>query len=444
MNKFAVYKFKYKIINEFLLNSNMILIVDLENKKETSNIFSQELDGEKYNIVILPNIKVKAKAAQKIVKLYLDKSELDDVLYTYTRMDIYDKIYISRKLNIYMHYLNEKDKKTLILKHYYKIKEILKKYEREELLINYNFYNGNNAIDFIKKKVTIDIDDYFYLGGLKKIIKLYKQELYKELDLKRPNLNDKMIFKYLDNYFSKFIVISYDKALTKDFLKKYYITDMQSEDQTRGFIENIIYTYNKLNGTNIDYETRYKFENVFNRSFAKKNVDKKSANVIDKLFEVNNNYNNMMFMFETIEIKKYYSTKKKIINYITALELLLTHSPKNNKSDTISKQFINKVYLCLKKINIEQFSLKELKEVYTYRSKIIHGDYNAINKCLKNLAKLDPYFINDKILKEEMYSTHLQLIENILGKRTKLLFEMIFNLYIKDYEYINILKQKIL
>ncbi len=67
-------------------------------------------------------------------------------------------------------------------------------------------------------------------------------------------------------------------------------------------------------------------------------------NYFDDAMENKNNYKNFMFILEILDLNEQISAKKKIINYISILELLLVKGNNN-----ISKQLQNKCINLLKR-----------------------------------------------------------------------------------------------
>ena len=369
----------------------------------------------------------------------------DVLIMTNLRYEYLSQIYISERLNIRFEKLGQKDLLRAVALHFFKISNLIKRVGKKAFLWHYNFYNGGHYLDYVQKKVYIDFDSYFYIGEFKKIVNLYKKETKEFADI-LPKLDTISLLTYLFNYFGKFMLIKYDEETVKSFLHDYYGTDFQAEDNIRFFIDNLSYIYEKILKTN--FSTKYIFEgnikllySFFPLAIKKKRI---CSNPIDTILFSKDTYKIILFMFELLEVEKNYSNKKEIVNYISCLELLLVHSPKID-SDTISKQFINKLDIILKRRNVKQpFSRLELKHIYNYRSKIIHADYVALNKILNSLSKLAIYYVNDKVLEEEIYLTYFQLVEDILVKRVEYLFLEVFREFFFNHKFIIELKNLVI
>lgn len=427
-----------KLIKEYLKIKNIKIIIS-----KNKNIKLPDDELSKYCVLEKNNYSNIKKLITKDIEGY----SFDNILFTNMRESLNNKVYISKKLEIYFYYLTRKEQLVLMMHHYYLIKDTISVLGIDTFLEYYRQFNWNDSIDNIPKNAFEHIEEYFYSGSLKDLVKKYKKEVDSSIDEINPNLSDNMIIKYLNNYYSKLIILRYDDNLIKEFLKNYYITDYQAEDNVNDFINNMIFTYQIFINKKFECTNQYRYKLGYYDRFQSSNISlekrTKIYNKIDKILSSKENYYKLLFMYELLELREYKSRKKKIVNYVTALELMLTHSPKNSV-DTISSQFITKTLKCLEKCKKKDYSKNEIKLIYTYRSKIIHGDYDAITKIIKSLSKIPSYQIKQTKLKKELYLYKDQLIEEILEKRTNDIFKKIFILFIKDYGYINGLKLEVI
>jgi len=79
------------------------------------------------------------------------------------------------------------------------------------------------------------------------------------INYENPSFNDNMLFKYLDNYFSKYIVVEYDNELVKNFIMKYYITEIQSEDLSYSFVDELLSFYKMIRNARFSWDNSYQF-----------------------------------------------------------------------------------------------------------------------------------------------------------------------------------------
>jgi hypothetical protein len=123
--------------------------------------------------------------------------------------------------------------------------------------------------------------------------------------------------------------------------------------------------------------------------------------------------------------------KMKVLVLVGILELLLTHNPDFNRfnvEDSISKQFRLKtsilVYEDHPELNIYDIS-KRLKLIYVQRSNIAHGNFQNLEKFIKNLSKKEgqeEYF-------DDLISDLYFYLKSVLKK------------YLINPDYVNFLKE---
>lgn len=215
-----------------------------------------------------------------------------------------------------------------------------------------------------------------------------------------------MLFKYLDNYFSKYVIIDYDKIKIKNFISKYYITEIQSEDLSIHFVDEFLSFYQTISNMSFVYQKSYNLNlehlSLFNYKKASNIKCKKFYKYFDNLVKEDENYYNFMFLLEILELTKNNSSTKNIINYMSAIELLLVKGDKN-----ISNQIQNK---CIQLLD-NSYSKNEFKLIYNYRSKIIHGDYKKSLDKLKDLSLIDKYKLTNEEIQNDIYLNTNQLLE---------------------------------
>lgn len=427
------YKSKYKIINQFLDDYKInIVFGDISNKvkivyDKSLFIINKDLRKSEINNCI-----------SDILLKRIPKLELPDYYYTNIRIANDKSIYISENLNFKIKRIDSITANSFVVYYFYKLKSILMKYNIDELMKHYSVIGVNETLTQLEKHCNIDIEDYFYITSLKDIIKIYYKEVDKSIDYKNPSFKDGWLLKYLNNYFSKLMVVDYDANLIKEFLEKYYLTAVQSEDRIYEFIDNMIYLYELFSNAKYFYQTKYNFRidryYVFLDNKAKVFKNIKLSKYFDKLMKDENNYEKFMFILELLEPTKSISEKKKIINYITIIELLIV-----NDKENISKQIQNKCLMSLKN-NTEKYSKEEIKLIYDYRSKIIHGENSEAIKKLNLLANLEPYQFTQEDLEEEIYYNRVQMLESRVEKRVLEILKEYLKLFITNPDYINIIK----
>jgi len=440
MKNLRGYKFKSKYLNYFFWKNNIIFMKVTENKNKIAYTKIQK-DNKEYIVIIIDekikNIK-ESKKVRELVFFIVDKINKPNLFYTDMRLNFNSQntVVLSNKMEIKIVPIDKKIKNALIVYNFFKTKALIEKQGFNNFYSQFKIAGSNETQTQMLKHVKGKIDDYFYIVTLKNIIRIYKKETKSELNYNAPSFKDKMLFKYFDNYFSKFAVINYDEKKVMNFISKYYITDIQSEDQSRAFVENFLLFYQITTNNLFSYEDSYKFKlqdcSLFNTRKAKKIKYQHFYRYFDSVMEKTNNYNNFMFMLETLDLTEYVSNKKNIISYFSILELLLVNGNKN-----ISIQLQDKCISLLKK---GEYSYEEIKLAYDYRSKIIHGEYEEAIKKLHQIALLDQYSFSKAELEYEIYLNFDQMIEEKLRKRLNYVVKTLIKYFI--YNNQNLIKLK--
>jgi hypothetical protein len=137
-------------------------------------------------------------------------------------------------------------------------------------------------------------------------------------------------------------------------------------------------------------------------------------------------------------------SRYKLVTLVSIIELLLTHSPnyqRFNVEDSISKQFKLKtsvlVYQNNKDIDLDWLK-NRLRDIYSQRSNIAHGNFKEFNKYLeKEVKKLDPKENTLDLSNETLKDTILEsLISDVYSFIRAILEE-----YIKDRKLVEYLKE---
>lgn len=378
---------------------------------------------------------------------------------TNLRFDISNKLYLSKYFNFYLRNLNSEEENFFfeILKNEYK--KIIKKYGLKNAYEEYKIVKENSTVDYMMKSLrTFSIADYFSLCELKILVRIYLTESNKETyepvmdDFKTNNIS-----KVLRNYLRRLIVIDYDRELLLEKLKKYDNSKTTEDALILEFRKSFINFYNYINRVKISYDiynyrdSKYNSSILFLSKLGKTTFESRNnRNLIDKFINIkDDNFDNFMFIIETFYSENNKSYKKEITDYVTLLEMFVTHSPSTNRynvEDSISKQFVEKIsasfsltHSIKNKIDLEDFK-KELKYMYNYRSKLLHGEVLEMNKQLNKFLEI-PYYSsrrNNDIDKD--YYKIKGIIEKYMSNRLEDIFRKIFELYVKNYLFFEAIK----
>ena len=378
---------------------------------------------------------------------------------TNLRFDISNKLYLSKHFNFYLRNLNSEEENFFfeILKNEYK--KIIKKYGLKNAYEEYKIVKENSTVDYMMKSLRMfSIADYFSLCELKILVRIYLTESNKETyepvmdDFKTNNIS-----KVLRNYLRRLIVIDYDRELLLEKLKKYDNSKTTEDALILEFRKLFINFYNYINRVKISYDiynyrdSKYNSSILFLSKLGKTTFESRNnRNLVDKFINIkDDNFDNFMFIIETFYSENNKSYKKEITDYVTLLEMFVTHSPSTNRynvEDSISKQFVEKIsasfsltHSIKNKIDLEDFK-KELKYMYNYRSKLLHGEVLEMNKQLNKFLEI-PYYSsrrNNDIDKD--YYKIKGIIEKYMSNRLEDIFRKIFELYVKNYLFFEAIK----
>ena len=378
---------------------------------------------------------------------------------TNLRFDISNKLYLSKYFNFYLRNLNSEEENFFfeILKNEYK--KIIKKYGLKNAYEEYKIVKENSTVDYMMKSLRMfSIADYFSLCELKILVRIYLTESNKETyepvmdDFKTNNIS-----KVLRNYLRRLIVIDYDRELLLEKLKKYDNSKTTEDALILEFRKSFINFYNYINRVKISYDiynyrdSKYNSSILFLSKLGKTTFESRNnKNLVDKFINIkDDNFDNFMFIIETFYSENNKSYKKEITDYVTLLEMFVTHSPSTNRynvEDSISKQFVEKIsasfsltHSIKNKIDLEDFK-KELKYMYNYRSKLLHGEVLEMNKQLNKFLEI-PYYSsrrNNDIDKD--YYKIKGIIEKYMSNRLEDIFRKIFELYVKNYLFFEAIK----
>lgn len=378
---------------------------------------------------------------------------------TNLRFDISNKLYLSKYFNFYLRNLNSEEENFFfeILKNEYK--KIIKKYGLKNAYEEYKIVKENSTVDYMMKSLRMfSIADYFSLCELKILVRIYLTESNKETyepvmdDFKTNNIS-----KVLRNYLRRLIVIDYDRELLLEKLKKYDNSKTTEDALILEFRKSFINFYNYINRVKISYDiynyrdSKYNSSILFLSKLGKTTFESRNnRNLVDKFINIKDgNFDNFMFIIETFYSENNKSYKKEITDYVTLLEMFVTHSPSTNRynvEDSISKQFVEKIsasfsltHSIKNKIDLENFK-KELKYMYNYRSKLLHGEVLEMNKQLNKFLEI-PYYSNrrNNDIDKDYYKIK-GIIEKYMSNRLEDIFRKIFELYVKNYLFFEAIK----
>ncbi len=447
MKEVKIYKFKHQIINDFFLENDIIFIRKKSQDKEKYSYCNISIQDRNYTAILLNN-KVNYKHffqfLNKKTQELINSITIPNTLFVNQRIQLDTELMLSKGLEITLRNVDSKIKNAYVVSFYFELKEMIKIIGQKKFLQQYRVAYTNPDTFFMSKmmkKGIIDrnrIYDFIEIVILKNIIHIYSKEKDASVDYKDPSFKDNMLLKYIENYFSKLCMITYNPIKVKKFIAKYYIQDSQVEDRVHFFVYNFLMFYqmvtNVLLNCENDFSGKIKSypDEIFHAKKILKLKHKSFYKCFDKIMIQEENFLNFMFILEMMNFKVINSDRKCIIDYVSILELLLVNEDKN-----ISSQLQEK---CIKIMKNYNFRVEEIKLIYDYRSKIIHGEYKNAMKKLQELSKLDKYMLSEIEIKNEIYLNQDQMIEEKVQQQLYLILMVAFKFFVFHNSYLKKLK----
>lgn len=299
-------------------------------------------------------------------------------------------------------------------------------------LVEYSYYDiPNQYVAFIEK--------------LRNIIEIYKEYKDKNNDdyiNKAIMENDKKSFSlYLSSLYDDKTVIVEVKDWKKidKYLKIYFNCkedEIETYDYRNYFLERYLNLYNLIN---FDLRIYRGFEIMdsynelcnYHYTSTKHNEEYKKAlkknQYIDNFIEKKEDYIELMYFIFLFDKSRYLKERKYIVDFITGLEHLLVRFDPEEKTN-IEQQFSSKVRKCCSFENV-LIPRDELDDLYDLRSKIVHGNFSAINKKVDKIA-------NKKWYKDYLKKTNTEFGFSSDVKNTDEKEDLI---YVRIYEIFNII-----
>ncbi|HEY1037732.1 MAG TPA: hypothetical protein VGE62_04095 [Candidatus Paceibacterota bacterium] len=130
------------------------------------------------------------------------------------------------------------------------------------------------------------------------------------------------------------------------------------------------------------------------------------------------NEESLLYIGDTLASAKPHGNRfSSLVRLVGIIEMLVTHQPdfsRFNVDESITKQFVLKTsvlsYMGDKKLSLEEIK-KDLKEIYSQRSNIVHGNFMEVEKFLKKLKKEDRYF--DDLISNAYKFARICLVKHI-------------------------------
>jgi len=291
-------------------------------------------------------------------------------------------------------------------------------YSKPEDFVDIDKTSDQIATNICSKLIVVEVKDY--------------QKIYQIID-HYYNLNRDLAKM---NYYSNEFIFNLIKLCNIIFLEEDSSSIMEKEEYNFQIYKLEDFSFDILKIVNF-------FDNYFHAYFKDKKISKnlkKIKNIyIDQfLKDDQENINNLIFLTTKLSIyyNKLYGFNYKDYNLalISSIELLLVNS---NSKEKVSEKFTKNILVCLaiqNNLMDEQKEKNIIREIYSYRSSIAHGNYSQYKSNLCNLEKMLSY------VKESYEYNKNDTIEKLISKKLNFYIKNIFEVNSKNPLIIKMLK----
>ncbi len=373
----------------------------------------------------------------------------ENIFYTRHELKLDKKIKISKVFPIYIKNPNEFEMEYIMDNNYKELYSFVSIFPNLQSLKDINYW-------FIDDIYCAFSDDIFYFHQLYEKYLTYNDGTKIQKAIER---NDKKSFcAYLSSLLNEnYILIEVENWEKIDrYICNYFgcnIDEIIEYDYRIYFIEQFVNLFNILNfdlrvfsGITLLENKKLIYGNIIRNEQFDSALNKILSNVflVDSFVQNEHDIMNLFFIISNFEKDGYIRERKYIVDIVTCLESILVKkfSDSNNK---IEDQFKFKVQLCCKSVNYH-IPINELKELYNYRSLIVHGNFDDIIRKTNEITSKKWYV--EYALKLEgnndikTYDNNQK--EDLIFCRLFEIFNIIFKLYCTKNSRIKLLKEKVL
>lgn len=371
----------------------------------------------------------------------------NNIYYTRHNCKINDEIKISTAFPIYLRNPNELELEYFRNKSFEKIFSILSIFSNTyglKKIINSTHFDIDELHSGFSSQIY-DIQNAYY-----EYIKVNNDEYIKEAIEK----NDVKSFSlYLSSFINQDIVLleikdwkRIDKAIHK--YSNCSFEDIVDYDYREYFIEKYINLFNIVNfdltiykGLTLSEDYFFmlsyvridEYEKVFEKVLL-------SPYSIDQFVKKDEDLLVLMFLINSFDKEKYMRERKYSVDFISCLEFFLVKKLGDNSK--IQNQIRLKVRRCCKELGY-CISNNEIKDLYDYRSHVVHGNFDDLNKKINEITKRIWY----KNHLDKLYSQSGTIVrdnfekEELIYCRLYEIFIIVFKIYCEKKEKIEKIKE---
>ena len=243
----------------------------------------------------------------------------------------------------------------------------------------------------------------------------------------------------IDNYIVKYFNCKKDDIVDQDyrfyFIKQYFnLFNIINFDLTKYRGIDTLYSIKDFAASS-SHESK-EYQNMFISVMS-------NIKIIDDFVENELDIQNLFFIISIFEESHYMKERKYIVDFITCIEFLLVKKIKGDSSK-IENQFKFKVKKCCGQYNYS-VPINELKELYNYRSIIVHGNFSEINRKTYKITQKKWYrdFMNQLNDEYGIFDYDNNEREDLIYSRLYEIFNIVFKLYCDNKVEIESLKSVI-
>ena len=370
-----------------------------------------------------------------------------NIFYTRETLKLESEVKISKNFPIYIKNPNEFELQYIMDNNYKELFSIVSIFPSLKELMQIN--------DFFVPDIYCAFKEYIF--GIHDLYRRYIEEQDKEIIEKSIENNDKKSFcAYLSSLLNEEILLIEVKDWKKidNYISQYFncdIDEVEDLDYRIYFIEQYINYFNIINfdlrifkGITLLSEEKL----VFVKSYFVNNDFQNAMNdmlskpfLIDSFVKSDNDIMTLFFIIHNFEKSRYMRERKYVVDIVTCLELFLIKKL-NDSNNKIEEQFKFKVQKCCESKNYF-IPINELKELYNYRSIVVHGNVVDINRKINEITVKKWYKeYSSKMDKEYGWLSYDNNDkENLIFCRLFEIFNIIFRMYCEENNKINLLKE---
>lgn len=366
----------------------------------------------------------------------------ENIFCTKQKYKLDSEIKISDFFPIYLKNPNEFELEYFKTKSYNKLYSFVSLFPTLQYLLNLKSYD-------------LDIQYFAFSRQINELQYLYEDYLYFNDDiLKSVADNNKIAFcSSLSNFLNdcSILVEIKDWNLIDKYLIQYFNCDSESvffRDYREQFIEKYLNFFNIINfdlrvyqGIRLVDSSERFFDFPFMRNDEyNKVLDSLFKNIYltDSFVSSESDVMNLLFLINLFDEGLFFKERKYIVDFVTALEFLFV---KKFDRPNIEMQFKYKIRRCCKELGYH-ISIDELKDLYNYRSLIVHGNFVEINNKIADITRRVWYknFVENNGFDDEITQYDNNEKETLIYSRLYELFVLMFKLYCEDRKNVDLMK----